>query len=785
MRADSEEYIEMQTFYQRFCEVLRGASAYNQAEQERPAVVLWTDKERQWEALIPPLQKEFPLLVLGAYDPEKRTGPALYLRCLIDRALPDADWSPEEIPVLYLPGVSKQELRAVESCPPPLQPLAELQYRGVVWTQINGRDWTIAAFLQNAEKGLGIAVSPDAATREAMQRALDKLAEEPVAALQKDAPLTAARFNALLNPEPVRNLLLYLDHPEEAKAGMDAAAWKAFCADCHQEYNFDPEKDGPLTAARLFADRQGAWNGVWNRFAEAPFRYGNLPAQLQKARPTKPDLLYVRESWPDENQEGETELRAALRSLESKTLPEAKALLRQLEKTHGERRNWVWAELGNAPLAQILPALLTLAESSSDAAHDATPTELAALYAMEGWKADAAVLSALAGVESGEDVAAVKAAVRGLYMPWLTASAETFQKSVAAHPILPTKDMAGTQKPGRCLLFADGLRYDVAQMLVTALNEKGMSVKSEWRFGPLPGVTPTAKPAVSPVAAALGPGPEFSAQVLTDGVLSDSSKVEIAILRRELQKAGYAILTDSETGTPSGAAWTESGSLDAFGHAQGWKLAKRVPEEIRSLTERIQTLLTAGWREVRIITDHGWLLLPGNLPSVSLPQHLTDGEKTRKGRCARLKPSSIYEGQTVAWHWDSSVRMAVAPGVSTFVAGKEYEHGGLSLQECVLPVLTVTAKTAPPPAAAITGTKWSGLRCRITLVDGGGDGLSADVRTKAGDSATSLAENVALVKNHQASVPVRDSVQEGDAAIVVLLDAAGNVLAQQAVIVGQ
>jgi len=29
------------------------------------------------------------------------------------------------------------------------------------------------------------------------------------------------------------------------------------------------------------------------------------------------------------------------------------------------------------------------------------------------------------------------------------------------------------------------------------------------------------------------------------------------------------------------------------------------------LFERIETLLDAGWREVRIVTDHGWLWLPG------------------------------------------------------------------------------------------------------------------------------------------------------------------------------
>jgi len=35
----------------------------------------------------------------------------------------------DRIPIFYLPGVSRQDLRAVESCPEYLKPLAELQYR--------------------------------------------------------------------------------------------------------------------------------------------------------------------------------------------------------------------------------------------------------------------------------------------------------------------------------------------------------------------------------------------------------------------------------------------------------------------------------------------------------------------------------------------------------------------------------------------------------------------------------------------------------------------------------
>jgi len=99
-------------------------------------------------------------ITLGAYDPTTRTGPAICLRCMLARTLPDADWPEDATPILYMPGVGKADLRAVETCSHALQPLAELQYRGVLWVQrANSKDWTIEAFLTSARGGLDIKVA--------------------------------------------------------------------------------------------------------------------------------------------------------------------------------------------------------------------------------------------------------------------------------------------------------------------------------------------------------------------------------------------------------------------------------------------------------------------------------------------------------------------------------------------------------------------------------------------------------------------------------------------------
>ncbi len=758
---------------------LQRASDYNTADASAPVAVLWTDAGRQWEALVPRLRTELAILTLGQYDPATRTGPAIWLRCMNARALPDADWPQDTTPIIYLPGTSRQELRAVDECPRDLQPLAELQYRGVLWTHKNGRDWTIAGFLQSHDD-LQIEVASDNATREALQRSLLKLADEPIAALRSEAPLTAAKLNGLLNPQPVRNLLHWMNDPAGQRAKLSDSEWAAFRATCQDQFKFDPLTDGEITAALHLGNRDDVWQSVWNRFTEAPLRYPNMPDLLRRARPTTTDALFHEpSSWPQDNEAAEAALRKKFQALKDMLPADARKQIRELEKSHGARRGWVWAELGLSPLANVLPALVTLAETTEIPLGGLTPQDVASAYISGGWNADAAVLDALAIPGSTDDLNAVKAVVDLLYRPWLQDSAEAFQQAVKNHPLPlpPALGHAVAPKAGCCWLFADGLRYDVGQRLAEALEREGLLVEREWQWAALPGVTPTAKPAVSPVAPLLGPGTGF-----TCIVCEDSAKVGVDNLRRELAKAGYVILMKDDLGTATGAAWTECGALDITGHNLGWKLALRVPDEVKEIAGRVRALLEAGWREVRVVTDHGWLLLPSGLPKADLPEHLTED---RKGRCARLKDTAYTSQQTVPWHWDNDVRIAVPPGICCFVAGQEYDHGGLSVQECVTPVLVVrsTAPTGPP--ATLANVRWAGLRCRIQ-VTGGSQGMSVDVRTKPADSATSVVASSKLVDSGgQVSLVVPDDTHAGAAAVVVLLGLDGVVLAQQHTTVGE
>lgn len=90
----------------------------------RPAVILWIDPDRQWAPVIEQLQSIMPeLLFFGDYQPKKRMRPAIWLRCVIEGTLPGVEMPQETTPVIYLPQISRQVLRAARECPDELKPV--------------------------------------------------------------------------------------------------------------------------------------------------------------------------------------------------------------------------------------------------------------------------------------------------------------------------------------------------------------------------------------------------------------------------------------------------------------------------------------------------------------------------------------------------------------------------------------------------------------------------------------------------------------------------------------
>ena len=764
----------MSTLVEQLAAAVRtAAQAFAAGDQIAPCAVLWPDAERLWEPVIQELQPALPeLFVLGSYAPEKRTGPALWLRCIEARVV-EGGPRDETAPIFYLPGISREKLRAAEDCPPELSALVELQYRGVMWLHVNGKEWTPYAFLISKHGGLGLDVAKDQATLDALAGALPTLMKESISSVQ-GRRLDSEFFNALVAPDATGLLLRWLDNPETFKQRRSDAEWKAFCEQCKVDFQFDPVKAGPLQAARLFANRGNSWSKVWQRFAEAPANYSGIVEWLKRAAPKDDNLFDTAEVWPTINEANERTLKEKLESLVDRSQDEVIRGVTELEAQHAVRRGYPWQKLGLSPLATALEALAQLASLCQNAPGAPNPEAYAEFYASHGWRVDAAAVATMAACGSPEQHGAVLKTARALYLPWLENTSRHLQQLIVGSGRSVSKRAKPIDAaPGRLVLFADGLRMDVAQQLSKKLAEVGISATHDWEWSTIPSVTATAKPATSPIADDVEggeAGDKFTSRLISTGQLLTQDRFVTA-----LEGRGWQILGSAQNGDPAGSAWTEACALDKRGHSEGWKLARSVETEVRDLVSRIGALLKAGWTEVIVVTDHGWLLLPGGLPKIELKSILAEH---RWGRCAALKSDAAADAPTLKWFWNPEVSIASPPGAGCFRASTEYSHGGVSLQEMVTPVLRVTAAKPARGAARLLEAKWTGARCRVSV---GGDcaGVRVDVRTSQSDPNTSLLTDKQAretIADGRVTIFLEDDSDIGKKADIVLLDSSGQVI---------
>ena len=760
---------------------IRSAANYNQNVQQPPACILWPDGDRQFESVVDRLLSEIPeLCVLGKYAPDKRTGPAIWLRLVVADKADGVDIPAGQTPILYLPGVRRQDLRAVENCPDALKPLAELQYRGTIWSQVNAKDWTILAFLQSHQGGLGLDVAADKDAKHAMRLSLYRLLDEQLNVLNGQH-LDRDYFNSLLTSgDTTDEILLWIDDPQEFRSKADENAWRGFVEICKSQFKLDPEQDGELEAAQRLAEKSGPWELVWNRFAKGPTRYPNLPAQLRKTKPITGGLFPDLSGWPQANDDAEALLRTELLQFGALTPEAARSRLLQLDESHHERRSGVWAELGDAPLAVAMEHLVTLANVTTSSLAAGNAADMQAAYRTSGWQADDAMLRALAAIASDADLTAVTAVLNTVYVPWANDAARHLQKVVHADGYPRRQDDEKTEKEfsdGTCFMFIDGLRFDVAMRLQEQLEARGVTLASEVTWAALPSVTSTAKPAVTPVrhlVTGQDVNSDFTASVAETGESLTSHRFQ-----KLLEQCGWQKLGKTENGDPDGRAWCEMGDIDHEGHERGWKLARHIDALIKEAAERVEQLLAAGWKSIRIVTDHGWLLMPGGLPQSKLDASLSDN---KWGRCAALKSGSSTSERQYPWHWNPTQSFALPDGIKCY-RKREYSHGGISLQECVNLMLTATGSTGKTASSVtIESIEWQGLRCRVSL-SGSVDDLELDIRTLAGDPSSSKT-NRKVFKSGKAAALVTDDNLEGHAAFVVVTDNQGTLIAQQITVIG-
>jgi hypothetical protein len=639
----------------------------------------------------------------------------------------------------------------------------------------------VEAFI-SSEDGIGLDIALDQRTREAMMRALPVLATEPIAPL-RGRRLDADDFDRLSVGDPVRDLLSWMSEPESFQGRCDSARWETFKNICVRDFGFDPDKDGPACSGDLLLNATGKWKDVWRRFREAPRGYPRLSNLLRNAKPS--DLFVDQSRQPQVNEAREANLRDALDAAIALPYPRICDRVGELEAENKDRRSWVWADLGYSPMAAALEPLSRLAALARSPLGGVSIEAMTTDYAADGWQCDLAALDAMIHPKSPMDTALIGKVVRALYSPWLDKSARKFQELVTEAGAEYRKLVSGVRaESGTCIVFADGLRFDVAGMLRDRLEQRGLRVKLGHRLAPLPTVTATAKPVASPVHGACEGG--GSADDFNPVLVSSRQSVSASRLRAEMTRQGIEVLDPGEktlTAKTDNGGWTEIGRLDEMGHSLGASLVRHIEIEVEAIADRIIELLGTGWSRVRVVTDHGWLLVPGGMPKVEMPAYLV---ATKWARCASVRGESSSDVPTFAWYWSQQARIASPPGIGSFISNTEYAHGGVSLQECVVPEMLIEQGEAAQKAR-ITEISWRGMRCRVA-VETNVAGLRVELRRswkQSDPEEQRISSTKDLGTNTQVSLAVERDEYEGTAAMVVILDSTGRVIDYLATTIGE
>ena len=747
---------------------LHEAASYNASAEAAPVALVWCDAGKDFLPLIPALRERLPeLLTFGDIDPEARIGPAVWIRAATVGAIEGVSWPEGTIPIIYIPSVARETLKGVEDCPQLLQPLVWYTFAGVYFGHMNGKDWTLRGFL-SAERGpLKLELPDDSATRAALSHAAIRLCTRSVDEL-RGKRWDADQLNSLLAPDLATDMLDWIDGSLSDE--IDSARFSAFASIAKKELKFDPLKLSKQDAVKRLAEREDKWAQVWARF-EGATGYAQVFDYLGCEEPATPfDLSVNREVYPKLNTKGEKELRDALQNLSELSFDEARAKVQELEEEHAWRRSTVWARRSEAPLAKALEHLAALATAASLPAHDGIA--LAEVYTSTGWNADCSAMSAIASAPRDLDRIAVTAALRAIYLPWLDEGAIALQELVHNGKVKFSKPEP-TVSDVTTVLFVDGLRMDIAHQLVQVLRKDGLLPELDWTWSGFPTITATCKPLVTPVAEALK-GPAIPTDVTP--ITPDGKPANKPNLFKVMNAQGWE--TDSAL-LPEQRLWAETGRFDEEGHALGARLAERLVQGVRDVADAVLSLVRSG-RDVRIVTDHGWLLMPGNLLCAPLDPGLVE-PSGKRARCALVKPKASTSYMEVPWTWNSDISIAAATGARAFYAGCEYAHGGISPQECVLPVISVAGGKVRNEVS-IAKAQWEGFRLRLEVA--GGADLEVDLRLGFQSSGPSLIKGGRVLDdNGRTSFLVSDE-HEGETASLVIVDANGRVLSQCVTTIG-
>lgn len=361
----------------------------------------------------------------------------------------------------------------------------------------------------------------------------------------------------------------------------------------------------------------------------------------------------------------------------------------------------------------------------------ATPCALVEGYAAEAgwWRLDRAqrhMEQSAAQCGDCDQLDELLAACRRRYRAVMTPIQDRFLQLVAQHGWAPegvtrqdalfdrllAPALAGRARVA--LFLVDSLRYEMGCDLAGVLKALG-SVTLQPAAATLPTITRVGMAALLPGAAGA-----LSLRAVNGGLVTHLGETPLPTLeaRRQFLQQKYGDrYADIEMGEFLSLNKEQRASrvrnrdllvlrdlrIDNLGEtATLHEVRKHLHDLLADIHAAIMQVTRLGYRHVVVVTDHGHLLFPDAPPEALIAppegQWLLAKRRVLLGAPAQGKKGVLtFDAPSLGIQGDATM-LASPRGFGLFSGGSGYVHGGLSLQECVIPALVLHATAPAEPA---------------------------------------------------------------------------------------
>ena len=206
--------------------------------------------------------------------------------------------------------------------------------------------------------------------------------------------------------------------------------------------------------------------------------------------------------------------------------------------------------------------------------------------------------------------------------------------------------------------------------------------------------------------------------------------------------------------------------IDKAGEADGRRLASALPAALTQIGKAVHRLRGLGVRRVIVAADHGFVYRPIEEPGDTVEKPAGDWviskDRFLLGRGEETPSTVRFAPHDVGVLCDAPA-IAFPRSLGAFQAGLFYYHGGLSLQECVIPVIVIDmppagrARAKPQIDVRYTGRSPGKISSRVFTVELSFAGGPALIQDWASDAV-----QVQFAVHREGSADIVGAIANGD-----------------------